>query len=231
MCIRDRPMGEATHRDDVEQPVFYFLPSIAVSPLVIYRGDMFAEWEGHILVGALRGEHVAKLDYDDGVVRSAIDILNEVGGRIRDIKVVADGSIYILSQTTGLHRLFKPNFDPDQAASSKAKSSASTKAAPQPIPTSIPVAHDNPEEPHPGKRYYDLICSGCHDSGALNAPVLGDYEAWKPIMEQPESLTIERLLNGYNEMPARGSCHFCSNFGLVQMTGYMFHEAQKKADK
>jgi len=224
------PMGDGTHRDDVEQPIFYFLPSIAVSPLVVYRGDMFAEWDGHILVGALRGEHVAKLDYDDGVVRSVKDILNEVGGRIRDIKVAADGSIYILSQTTGLHRLFKPNYDPDQVAS-RTKNTPRTKPAPEPIPTSIPVAHNNPEEPHPGQNYYDIICSGCHDSGALGAPALGDYEAWKPIMEQPESLTIERLLNGYNEMPARGSCHFCSNFGLVQMTGYMFYEAQKNAEE
>lgn len=223
------PMGKGTHRDDVEQPVFYFLPSIAVSPLVVYRGDMFAEWDGDILVGALRGEHVAKLDYDDGVVRSAKDILQEVGGRIRDIKVAEDGSIYILSQTSGLHRLFKPEFDPDQAASASQGSAAGASNTPQPIPSSIPVAHDDPDAPHPGKQYYDIICSGCHDTGALGAPVLGDYEAWQPIMAQPESVTIERLLNGYNDMPERGSCYFCSNFGLVQMTGYMFHEAQKNA--
>ena len=161
-------------------------------------------------------------------MRSAKDILKEVGGRIRDIKVAADGSIYILSQTTGLHRLFKPEFDPDQAASSMRGGASDT---PQPIPTSIPVAHDDPDKPHPGKRFYDIICSGCHDTGALGAPVLGDYEAWQPIMTQPESVTIARLLNGYNGMPERGSCYFCSNFGLVQMTGYMFHEAQKNAEE
>lgn len=221
-----KPMGDGTHRDDVEQPIFYFLPSIATSPLTVYRGDMFSEWDGHILVGALRGKHVAKLDYDDGVVRSEIDILSEVGGRIRDIQVAKDGSIYILSQSTGLHRLFRPDFDPSQPQASKVV----TEKSPEPIPETIPVAPDSPDEPHPGKRYYDLICSGCHDTGALAAPVLGDYEAWKPIIEQPQALTIERTLNGYNEMPARGSCHVCSNFGLLQMVDYMFQEAQKNAE-
>lgn len=221
-----QPVGEGTHRDDVEQPIFYFLPSIATSPLTVYRGEMFPEWDGDILVGALRGKHVAKLDYDAGVVRSEKDILSEVGGRIRDIQVASDGSIYILSQSTGLHRLFRPDFDPDQPAASKAVA----EKTPEPIPEAIPVAPDNPNEPHPGKRYYDLICSGCHDTGALAAPVLGDYEAWKPIIEQPQSVTIDRVLNGYNEMPARGSCHFCSNYGLMQMVDYMFQEAQKNAE-
>jgi len=186
---------------------------------------MFSEWDGDILVGALRGKHVSKLDYDAGVVRSEKDILSEVGGRIRDIQVAKDGSIYILSQGTGLHRLFRPDFDPEQPAASSARQ----ERAPEPIPQKILVAHDSPDEPHPGKAYYNLICSGCHDTGALAAPVLGDYEAWKSIMEQPQSLTIDRTLNGYNAMPARGSCHGCSNFGLMQMVGYMFHEAQKNA--
>ena len=68
---------------------------------------MFAEWDGDIFVGALKGEHIAKLDFDQDLVRSGQPILAEVRGRIRDIKVAADGSIYILSQTSGLHRLYR----------------------------------------------------------------------------------------------------------------------------
>ncbi len=213
-----KPMGESTHRDGMLQPVYYFLPSIAASKIEVYRGDMFREWDGDLLVTALKAEHVAKLDFDNGVVRTQRALLQEVGGRIRDIKVAADGSIYILSQTTGLHRLFRPPPPPPPAP-------APAGAAAAPATPAAPPA----DAPHPGKQYYDIICSGCHDGGATGAPVLGDYARWQPIMEQPLELTKERVLNGYNAMPERGMCHFCSEFGLMQMVDYMFVKAKENA--
>lgn len=221
-----KPMGEGTHKEGMEQPIFYFLPSVAVSPLTVYRGDMFGEWDGHILVGALRGEHIAKLDYDAGLVRSEQAILSEVGGRIRDIKVADDGSIYILSQTSGLHRLYRPSDEPageasgEQAAAADAPAEQAARAEP---PAAAPKTH-------PGKKYYDLVCSGCHDTGASGAPVLGNYAQWKPIIEQPLELTRARVLNGYNAMPERGFCYVCSDAGLMQMVDYMFTEAKKNAE-
>src|SRR5690606_35276631 len=125
------PIGPK-HLEGVEQPLFYFLPSIAATTLVMYRGDMFSEWDGHILVGALRGQHIAKLDFNDGVVRSEQAMLTEVGGRIRDIKVADDGSIYILSQTTGLHRLFRPGPEPVVEAPSAAPAQEVTESAESP---------------------------------------------------------------------------------------------------
>lgn len=221
-----QPIGNR-HMEGIEQPIFYFLPSIAASPLVMYRGEMFSEWDGHILVGALRGEHIAKLDFNEGVVRSEQAILGEVGGRIRDIKVADDGSIYILSQTTGLHRLFRPEPEPEppQALSSNTTTPADEAAEPEASP-----AESAPPAVHPGQQYYLLVCSGCHDSGALDAPVMGDYAQWQPIIEQPLELTREHVLNGYNDMPARGFCYVCSDFGLMQMVDYMFEEAKKNAE-
>lgn len=212
------PIGQGTHAQGLQQPLYYFLPSIAASPLTVYRGDMFSEWEGDILVGALKGEHIAKLDFDEGQIKSSRAILSEVGGRIRDIKVATDGSIYILSQTHGLHRLFRePPAPPIPPVAAKPGQVA---AAPPPV-----------DAPHPGKQYYDIVCSGCHDNGATGAPILGDYKAWKPIMDQPRELTKERVLNGYNAMPERGLCHACSDFGLRQMVDYMFAKAQENASE
>lgn len=88
-----------------EQPLFYYLPSEAVSPIVVYRGTLFPEWEGDLLVGALKGQHVSRLDLDGTVVRSEYPILGEIGGRIRDVKVASDGSVFVLSQAGGLYRL------------------------------------------------------------------------------------------------------------------------------
>tara|TARA_R110000823_G_scaffold295738_2_gene415524 strand:- start:4520 stop:6130 length:1611 start_codon:yes stop_codon:yes gene_type:complete len=217
-----KPMGEGTHKSGLVQPIYYFLPSIAVSPLVVYRGLMFPEWEGDILVGALRGEHIAKLDFDAGIVRSQQTILSEVGGRIRDIKVASDGSIYILSQTSGLHRLYRKSAEPPSTASAAQPETQESHAQSQPAAATPAI--------HPGKKYYDLVCSGCHSTGAMGAPVLGDYARWKPIMEQPMELTRQRVLEGYNAMPERGFCYVCSDAGIMQMVDYMFEEALKQAE-
>ncbi|MDZ7782861.1 MAG: PQQ-dependent sugar dehydrogenase [Halioglobus sp.] len=219
-----RPIGEGTHKEGLEQPIYYFLPSIAVSPLTVYRGEMFPEWDGDILVGALRGQHIARLDFDEGIVRSHQTILPEVGGRIRDIKVAGDGSIYILSQTSGLHRLYRKSVEPQEVAENHEE-----LASKDPIDASSPKAVSSGPSPHPGKKYYDLVCSGCHDSGASGSPVLGDYAAWKPIMDQPRALTRQRVLNGYNAMPERGLCYTCSDAGLMEMVDYMFMRARKNA--
>ena len=209
--VSGKPIGEGTHKAGMEQPLYYFVPSIAASRILMYRGEMFPEWDGDLFVTALKGAHIARLDFDEGVVRTHQPILNEVGGRIRDLKVAGDGSIYILSQTTGLHRLYRPPPAPPAVSTGG--------AAPRP-----PV-----NAPHPGKQYYDIVCSGCHDSGATGAPILGDYARWKPIIEQPMELTRERVMKGYNAMPERGLCHSCSDGGLMQMVDYMFEEAKKNA--
>ncbi len=209
-------MGLGTHRDGLEQPLFYYLPSTAISPITIYRGEMFKEWSGDLLVGALKGAHVSKLDYDNGVIRSSEPILKEVGGRIRDIKVAPDGSIYILSQTTGLFRLHR-----DKPVK---KSVAPAKATKK-------VAKAAPPKVHGGERFYSLVCSGCHDSGASGAPILGNYEQWKPIIEQPIELTRKHVMEGINDMPEKGLCHNCSEPGLMQIVDYMFSVAKAEKDK
>lgn len=221
-----KPMGVGTHMEGLQQPLFYFLPSIATSPLTIYRGRMFSEWDGDILIGALRGEHVAKLDYDENRVRSSQAILSEIGGRIRDIKVAKDGSIYILSQTTGLFRLSRSlpagdNSNPEMALKEKtigAESEVANKEG-----ATLP-----PESRiHPGKEYYEWVCSGCHDIGASGAPVFGDYDQWQPILAQPLEVTKEHVLNGYNAMPERGFCYICSDSQIMEMVDYMMVEARK----
>jgi cytochrome c5 len=183
--------------------VFYFLPSIATSAITVYRGDMFSEWNGDILVGALRGEHIAKLDFDQGQVRSSEALLAEVGGRIRDIEVAADGSIYILSQTSGLHRLSRKTAVTDTETVTAGESGA-----------------------HRGKESYELVCSGCHNTGVAGAPLLGELAQWEPIMAQPLAITKDHVFNGYNAMPERGLCYICSDEQLMDMIDYMFSAAQ-----
>ena len=187
-------IGIGTHAPGLEQPLFYYLPSVAISPLVMYRGDMFPEWEGDLLAGALKGKHVSKLDLDEGVIRSEYPILNEIDARIRDIKVATDGSIYVLAQTGYLYRLFR---------------TASTQA------------HESTVPPASGEQVYQLSCAGCHDIGAHEAPRLGHIDDWQHRFKQDDELILKNTINGIGKMPKRGLCGICSDEHLKSAIHYM----------
>lgn len=189
-------IGVGTHMEGLRQPIWYYLPSIAASPITVYRGAMFPEWEGDVLIGALKGQHVSKLDLDGIQVRSEHAFLSELGDRIRDIKVHPDGSIYILGQTTGLHRLYR----------------AENQASETP--------------PFDAQLGYDLFCSGCHDTGAASAPLLGDRAAWFEVLKRPRDVVYRRVFAGAGGMPERGLCHICSDEQLKAITDYMLDGEQ-----
>lgn len=89
---------EGTHRDGMEQPVHFWVPSIATSGLLIYTGDIFPEWKGNIFVGGLTGTQIARLTMDGQKIVSEETLVNGLG-RIRDIRQGPDGYIYIAIDT------------------------------------------------------------------------------------------------------------------------------------
>ena len=84
-------IGEGTHRDDVAPPLHQWTPSIAPSGMAFYDGDRFPGWRGSLLVGALKFRRLSRLELDgDRVVREE-RMLEDVLGRIRDVRVGPDG--------------------------------------------------------------------------------------------------------------------------------------------
>ena len=55
-----------------------------------------------------------------------------------------------------------------------------------------------------GEELYKSVCSACHDSGVLEAPVLGDKIAWKSRISQGMNVLLSSAINGKLAMPARG---------------------------
>lgn len=51
-------IGEGTHKQGMEQPIKYYVPSIAPSGLAIYRGSEFPQWDGDLFLGALAKRHL-----------------------------------------------------------------------------------------------------------------------------------------------------------------------------
>lgn len=91
-------IGSGTRAPGYEQPEYYWDPSIAPSGLAVYRGAMFPEWDGDLLVGALKYRLLARLDRDEaGAIVAEERMLKGKFGRIRDVSVAADGSIYLLT--------------------------------------------------------------------------------------------------------------------------------------
>ena len=91
-------IGVGAEAPGYEQPKFYWDPSIAPSGLAVYSGAMFPEWQGDLLVGALKFQLLVRLDRnDEGEIVGEERMLEREFGRIRDVTVAPDGSIFLLT--------------------------------------------------------------------------------------------------------------------------------------
>jgi glucose/arabinose dehydrogenase len=92
------PIGVGTAAEGYEQPLHYWDPSIAPSGMAVYEGEMFPEWKGDLLVGSLKFEYLARLDRDaTGAIGAEEKLLENEYGRIRDVNVAPDGSVWLLT--------------------------------------------------------------------------------------------------------------------------------------
>ena len=98
--------GGITAQDGMEQPVYYWDPVIAPSGADFYRGDLFAGWQGDLLIGAMRPPALVRLQLEDGRVTGE-ERFDPGIGRIRDVQVADDGSIWVVTDEDrgGLYRL------------------------------------------------------------------------------------------------------------------------------
>jgi glucose/arabinose dehydrogenase len=83
-----------THREGMQQPAHVWVPSIAVSGMVLYTGDKFPQWKGSLFAGGLAGEQLARFTLD-GQRAELAEVLVRRQGRIRDVRQGPDGFIYL----------------------------------------------------------------------------------------------------------------------------------------
>jgi len=100
-------IGIGTKKAGFEQPTTFWDPSIAPSGLALVTSDEYPEWNGNLLVGALKFQLIARLTLEDDAVRNEERILEGEFGRIRDIRQGPDGYLYFLTDATngGLYRI------------------------------------------------------------------------------------------------------------------------------
>lgn len=85
-----------TEYEGTKQPAYYWTPSIAPSGFAVYRGALFADWNGDLLVGAMAGAALHRLKVDGEEIVGEERYL--VGERIRDVRVGPDGAIYVATE-------------------------------------------------------------------------------------------------------------------------------------
>lgn len=90
-------IGEGTHKQGMEQPRHYWTPSIAPSGMTLYTGDKFPAWRGNLFVGALKYRLLVRLEERDQNIVHEERMLEDVLGRIRDVRTGPDGYIYLLT--------------------------------------------------------------------------------------------------------------------------------------
>ena len=98
-------IGEGTARAGMEQPEFYWDPSIAPSGLMVYSGRLWPEWEGDIFVGSLKFGLISRLDTSGGIAEVE-RLQSDETMRVRDVREGPDGAIWFLSVGNGaLYRI------------------------------------------------------------------------------------------------------------------------------
>jgi aldose sugar dehydrogenase len=93
-------IGEGiTHKEGMEEPVYYWDPVIAPSGLAFYSGNLFPQWRGSIFVGGLGGTMLDRLTIKNDKVVAEEPLLTDLHSRIRDVRVGPDGAVYVLTDS------------------------------------------------------------------------------------------------------------------------------------
>ncbi len=99
-------VGEGTAKPGMEQPVKYYTPSIAPASLLLYDGDAFPAWKGHLFSGALALVHLNRVALDEeGRPIEEERLLEDMDQRIRALVQGPEGWIYFSTDDSGIFRI------------------------------------------------------------------------------------------------------------------------------
>jgi aldose sugar dehydrogenase len=89
-----------TAKDGMEQPLKYWVPSIAPSGMAFYTGKLFPKWNGSLFTGALRSAMLVRLTLNGNAVTSEERLLENLHERIRDVRQGPDGALWLLTDSS-----------------------------------------------------------------------------------------------------------------------------------
>lgn len=90
-------IGVGTHKKGLEQPLYFWTPSIAPSGMAFYTGNEFPHWKDQLFVGSLKFGLLLRLKIEGQKVVHEERMLANKYGRIRDVRQGPDGALYLLT--------------------------------------------------------------------------------------------------------------------------------------
>ncbi len=82
-------------------------------------------------------------------------------------------------------------------------------------------------EPRSGEVVYNGYCTACHTSGVLGAPKMNDLADWAPRLAQGIDTVNKHAIQGFNAMPAKGTCMDCSDDEIIAAINHMINGLPK----
>ena len=100
----DSVITEDTSLPGMEQPLHYWVPSIAPSGMAFVTSDHYPNWKGHLLVGSLKFKYLDLVKLNNGKVVDEEKLLDGLG-RVRTVKLGPDGYIYVSIEQLGILKI------------------------------------------------------------------------------------------------------------------------------
>lgn len=101
-------VGDAIQqKEGLEQPVYYWDPSVSPSGMTFYTSDNIPEWKNNLFVGTLSGMHIARLIIKNNKVVGEERLLADEFQRFRDVTQGKDGALYAITDQGRLYRVYK----------------------------------------------------------------------------------------------------------------------------
>ena len=91
---------ETTAKDGMEQPIKYWVPSIAPSGMAFYTGKLFPKWNGSLFTGALAGKMLVRLSLNGNTVTGEERLMQNLYERIRYVRQGPDGALWLLTDNS-----------------------------------------------------------------------------------------------------------------------------------
>ena len=99
---------DITEKEGMEQPLFYWVPSIAPSGMTFVTSDLYPEWKGNVFVGSLKFKYLERLVLEDNKVIKREKLFEDIG-RVRNVLQGPDGYIYVAVEGKGIVKIVPEN--------------------------------------------------------------------------------------------------------------------------
>ena len=91
---------ESTYKQGMEQPLKYWVPSIAPSGMAFYTGSLLPAWRGNLFIGSLERKMLLRIEVNGETLGAEERLLRGFPDRIRDVRKGPDGALWLATDNS-----------------------------------------------------------------------------------------------------------------------------------